>query len=344
MRRNRVLAAAVTLLALLGSGAATQAIAAGFEGGPELVKEHLIDIGQGRHRNLICVGTGSPTVVFEQGTGSQIIHWGKVAGPISSLTRACFYDRAGYGFSDPPDRPMTLANVADDLHALLARAGIIGPFVLVGHSLGGFYATYYADRFASDVAGMVLVDPSFADMYEFTKSEADGAAFSRLNAGYMVQVLQCGAFAREEKLSQPHGCFSPLPATTDDQRRYMDRFTKPFLSDAIILEMEATLAMGNAVAENTLEERAAARSFGAMPLIVLTAERPLNFPLLSAEANLANAQNWKRGHDRLAARSTRGESLIAAGAGHFIQLDTPQAVIDAIGKVVMEVRRNGPKP
>src|SRR5271156_3947207 len=129
---------------------------------PELLKKNLFDIGGGRRMNMVCLGEGSPTVVFDLGLGGNLLHWQKVQQLVSAITKACFYDRAGYGYSDPSPRPLTAANVVDDLHALLAKAGITGPIVLVGHSIGGLYATLYTDTYPDQVAGLVLIDPSYA--------------------------------------------------------------------------------------------------------------------------------------------------------------------------------------
>src|SRR5271154_447833 len=99
---------------------------------PDLLKKNLFDIGSGRHMNMVCTGEGSPTVVFDYGLGSHFLHWQKVQQPVSAITRACFYDRAGYGYSDPSPNPMTAENIVDDLHALLQKAGIRSGIVLVG--------------------------------------------------------------------------------------------------------------------------------------------------------------------------------------------------------------------
>lgn len=119
----------------------------------------LVDIGNGRRMNLYCVGHGSPSVIFEAGLGDQIRAWAMVQPAIAKITRACSYDRAGLGFSDPSGRPGIATNAVDDLHRLLAAASIKPPYVLVGHSLGGLYMQLFADRHRSEVAGMVLVDP-----------------------------------------------------------------------------------------------------------------------------------------------------------------------------------------
>jgi alpha/beta hydrolase family protein len=118
-----------------------------------------VDIG-GRHLNLVCNGQGDPTVVFLQSLGGGITAWDKVRASVSAFTRTCFYDRAGFGYSDPATQPSSADNETNDLHALLKRAPVKRPIILVGHSLGGLYATLYADKFPDEVGGLVLVDPS----------------------------------------------------------------------------------------------------------------------------------------------------------------------------------------
>lgn len=118
-----------------------------------------VDIGGGRTMNILCVGHGSPTVIFDAGLGDQIRAWAMVQPAIATKAKACSYDRAGLGFSDPSGRPGTAANAVDDLRRLLKASSIQPPYILVGHSLSGMYAQLFADRYRSEVVGMVLVDP-----------------------------------------------------------------------------------------------------------------------------------------------------------------------------------------
>jgi pimeloyl-ACP methyl ester carboxylesterase len=118
----------------------------------------LVDLG-GRHLYLECQGTAAPTIVFVAGLGDRgETAWGAVWGRVARSTRACVYDRAGLGRSDPNPKSATYQGAADDLHALLRRGRIPGPYVLVGHSLGGLLARLYAHQYPADVAGVVLVD------------------------------------------------------------------------------------------------------------------------------------------------------------------------------------------
>jgi pimeloyl-ACP methyl ester carboxylesterase len=125
------------------------------------------EVGPGRALFMHCVGSGSPTVVFESGSLSDSSVWFAVAPSIGQITRTCTYDRAGLGQSDPaPEGIRTIQDSVEDLHALLAETEIPGPYVLVGASLGGFIATLYASQYPDDLAGLVLVDGIPPGLYD----------------------------------------------------------------------------------------------------------------------------------------------------------------------------------
>jgi pimeloyl-ACP methyl ester carboxylesterase len=121
-----------------------------------------VDVG-GYHLYLQCLGTGSPTVLLEAGLDSPSEVWNLVQPGVARFTRVCAYDRAGVGGSDAGPRPSSSLTTVVALHALLHRAGIPGPYVLVGHSIGGFHVRVYAHRYPGEVVGMVLVDASHPD-------------------------------------------------------------------------------------------------------------------------------------------------------------------------------------
>lgn len=135
------------------------AVAAALPGAPAAAAGRRVDV-QGHRLFIRCEGEGSPAVVFDAGAGDTTAVWDWVVPEVRKLTRACAYDRAGLGRSDPGPTPRTSARIAEELHDLLGRAGIRGPYVLVGHSFGGLNVRLFASRFPGDVAGLVLVDPT----------------------------------------------------------------------------------------------------------------------------------------------------------------------------------------
>src|SRR5258707_14469405 len=125
----------------------------------------LIDVG-GHRLHLNCAGTGRPTVILESGLGEAGAYWGLISSAVARDTRVCVYDRAGRGWSDPAPVPQDGFAVARDLHVLLERGLVPGPFVLVGHSSGAQYVRIFAGRYPEHVAGMILLDGQPAEEFE----------------------------------------------------------------------------------------------------------------------------------------------------------------------------------
>jgi pimeloyl-ACP methyl ester carboxylesterase len=122
------------------------------------------DIGGGRTLNLHCEGSGSPIIVFESGKQIPGYFWVSISRQTAAFARSCWYDRAGMGWSDPAPVPHSAVGIAEDLHALLAAAGERPPYVVVAHSLGGFYARVFNGLYRQDVAGLLLIDPASEDI------------------------------------------------------------------------------------------------------------------------------------------------------------------------------------
>jgi pimeloyl-ACP methyl ester carboxylesterase len=156
---------ALALVALTMSGVVFQLVATERDRRTFLPPGQLVDIG-GYKLHIHCTGKGSPTVILDAGRVAFSSHWGWVQPEIAKTTRVCAYDRAGYGWSDPGPEPRTGLQMTRELHALLQSADIDGPYVLVGHSMGGIYAMFYATGYPDEVAGIVLVDSPLDLPYE----------------------------------------------------------------------------------------------------------------------------------------------------------------------------------
>jgi len=306
----------------------------------------LVPLPDGRRLNLRCTGSGTMTVILDAGGANFSLAWRKVQGEISSFSRVCSYDRAGYGFSDANRRPSTAMNIVDDLHQALAQAGIRPPLILVGHSAGGLYATLYADLYPSDVAGLVLVDPGFASQAHDNAMAAWSSYPSLLSeqraqqAAHTKLMQSCAARAKSGGLTMEIGecaCLDTpedLPELGDYVRQYC---STPKQFEGMLAEEAALIGtFGDASSRSNEEEAAAARPFGAMPVTVLTNGRGWNYtnnPDLNARLTMV----WRAGHVALAGRSENGKVVFVQHSGHSIQIDQPWAVIDAVRDMVRDL-------
>jgi pimeloyl-ACP methyl ester carboxylesterase len=313
--------------------------------GDKLVEKHLVQIEGGRRMNIQCLGSGSPTVIFEQGLGAHILTWDKVAPAIASVTKTCVYDRAGEGFSDPSGRPATAENVDQDLRDLIRAEGVSGPVVLVGHSIGGLYATLFADEHPDEVAGLVLVDPSFAGQGSSITSPKTIKEFNDDYKQQLDELSRCIKATQAVVIGEnnPACSWQFSPQRTAFQRIYLGyAFGHSYKWAEELSELEAFHSVGSSRSEDEIEEERAHRSFGQMPVIVLTAgNRPPLQAGQTTQKETTEDDSLRKGHDALAARSLQGKSVVVPDAGHFIQLDRPDAVISAIQEVISKVRAKG---
>src|SRR3954470_19529136 len=147
----------VAVMAVAAVGGAAETVGLAADQHTYAMPGRLYDVG-GHRLHLDCTGSGGPTVVLMSGLGGFSASWARIAPAVAHTTRVCAYDRVGQGWSEDTSEPQDGAAAARDLHTLLGRAGEDGPFVLVGHSIGGDYAMTYAARYPEQVAGMVLLD------------------------------------------------------------------------------------------------------------------------------------------------------------------------------------------
>jgi pimeloyl-ACP methyl ester carboxylesterase len=278
------------------------------------------------------MGAGGPTVVLMAGLFSWSLVWYKTQPVIAEKTRVCAFDRAAYGFSDPAPQPQIISEVVEDLHKALKAGAIPGPYVLVGHSLGGIEARVYAQRWPGDVVGMVLVDTSPAgegliDENQPDFDEAEG------REGYTAHMIHCASLAEHGAFQQSNSeltkCSAVLPSDTPAAfREIWPRFFTPYYFEA-----KASLMSG---IYNHKYDSADHHRLGAMPLVVLSIEHPWGDNNTPAGKRLVQSYGkiWNAMHADLARLSSRGVHRIIKNSDHEIQLDQPQAVIDAVDDVL----------
>ena len=298
----------------------------------------MVDMGGYRlHLNIQGAPVaGSPTVVMEAAHSEPCLSWAGVQPVVAKFARVCTYDRAGLGWSESSPKPRTAPSIVDELHTLLAQAGVEPPYVLVGHSIGGLYVRLYAHEYPEQVAGMVLVDSTHEEQYArmpegIVKMQELSSKMAPLVFGLLQALNSIGLMAL---LAERKGIW-PMPIPPEGRAAYMS------------VVFSGTRHLETAARETTSiqESFTAVRaqqigSLGDIPLTVISAGRPA----ISAGRGIsaADAEQMKRlqdeMHAELAALSTQGKRVIAQESGHYVQVDQPQVVIDAIREVVNAAR------
>jgi D-alanyl-D-alanine carboxypeptidase len=259
----------------------------------------LVDLGD-RSLFLSCSGTGSPTVILESGLNDTAAVWSAVQSEVAATTRVCSYDRANVpgGASDPSDptastpRLRSAAELVVDLHDLLAAAAVPGPYVLVGHSVGGLVVRLYAATYPEEVVGLVLVDATHEDNWVGLEEDI-GPDLWPMAVEQFTQAVAGGVL-------EP-------------------------------LDLEVTAAEVREARED--------RPLRPMPLVVLTHTQPPDpatlLPGLSVEAS---ERRWSEQQADLTTLLPDSRQILAEESGHYIQLDQPGLVVEAIADVIEATR------
>jgi pimeloyl-ACP methyl ester carboxylesterase len=323
----------LSLVGLLLLGLSYQALASALDASHYPPPGKLVDIG-GYRLHINCTGTGSPTVILDAGLGGTSLDWSNVQPAVARFTRVCSYDRAGYGWSESGPGPRTSQQIVKELHLLLAHAQINGPYVLVGHSVGGLNMRQYAYRYPAEVAGMVLLDSTnehqfapFGTYPPFFPPQAVSAVEQQLQLyrvaaffGVARLTLQIGLFPLEDAAAYPTAV-QPIHLAQSEQTRY---YSTQYDEYAALQESAAQVRAA----------RQASPSYGQLPLIVLSQDYSHDH---SAQGKQTAATWYALQHD-LASLSSNNRQSVAPHSGHYIQLDRPDLAIAAIQSVWQQAR------
>jgi pimeloyl-ACP methyl ester carboxylesterase len=296
-----------------------------------------IDIG-GRSLNIYCAGSGSPAVVLESGGNLPGYTWKLVEKRVSAFTRACWYDRAGYGWSDPSPSTRSSADIASDLHTLLHAAGIAPPYLLVGHSFGGYTIRVFASRYRRETAGLVLVDSASEHEGEIEPPPSLQGPAERYLPRLLLPALRKvrwflvhdgGARLLDDGYEMP-------PSGSELNQRDMAIVhalqMQPKAFDASLEELESRT--------QSIRQVLSVHDLGDMPLIVLTAAKQPLPPPDPEEARLLAAFyqfHVYTDQPRMLSLSTRSRQIILQ-TGHGIPFEAPEAVTEAVREVLAGAR------
>jgi pimeloyl-ACP methyl ester carboxylesterase len=286
-------------------------------------------------------GQGEPCVIFESGIAASSLSWTFVQPEVAKLTRTISYDRAGLGWSDPCRIPRTLHDILSELDALLRAAAIPGPYLLVGHSFGGLLIRAWAARHPDQVAGLVFVDPVSLTYWSHCSRHEErrlilGASFARrgkwLARFGVVRAALAALTGRGAALSRFIGKTTAREAMGTLERMTAEIRKLPPATWPIIRSHWSGSKCMAALGAYLRCLPQAAREASAMPL-----PRHIPFIILSAanatEAELAERNSWVQ-------QSEAGRHEIVPGAGHWIPLECPNAIISAVEELLQGVRKN----
>lgn len=283
----------------------------------------------GRRLHVLCTGSGSPTVVIVPSLGASSVEWIGIQRELIPDHRVCLYDRGGLGWSDPAPRRRNLGRLADELHALLKAAEVPGPYLLVGHSIGGLIARLFTYRHQADVAGLVLVDSSHEEQFERLPTMMGrrdielralrsrlrwlGVIRARVDLGLDASYRTCAEYESPPDLVE---CNVALALTSRKRR-------------ATAGEMLGWRAGSRQV-------QAERRHLGDLPVTVVsrTGEPgvPVDAPYGQPKRRDEEAV-WLDQQTEMAAISSRSRHVVSAAAGHNVHLDDPALVVGEIRRM-----------
>jgi pimeloyl-ACP methyl ester carboxylesterase len=312
-----VLVPVLVVLALASVGATYANIAGTGDQAGVAAPGKLYDVN-GHRLHLDCHGHGSPTVVLSNGLGGVSAGWARIAAPVDATTRVCAPDRAGQGWSDEAASPRNGVQSAEELHALLTKAGEHGPYVLVGHSTGGTYAMTYAARYPDEVAGLVLLDSSSPDQFKAMPAfSGQYKTMMRPTYSLMPTLSRLGAGQIPVTSHLPAADAAKVTAITSKPKYYRNQRDEVSVIPEVFRQAQALTTLGN------------------RPLAVLT-----------ASATATGTKGWVAAQDQLAALSPNSvhRTVPSTHEGLLEDAAPAAAAVRAISEVIASVRTSTPLP
>jgi pimeloyl-ACP methyl ester carboxylesterase len=305
----------------------------------------LASATDGARLNFVCIGQGSPAVIFDSGFSDWAPAWAVVQPRIAQFTRVCSYDRAGSGFSGPAPTPVTFERIATELHDALHAGSIRGPYILVGHASGGFHVRAFADLFPQDVAGLIMIeaDASDVDTPENRKNDDNGI----LSFVPLATACRKAIAAGNPDATLPPDPDSPGPqpkCATLFFRGLPDPMWSPELNAKLIeigghkaAVWDALISEASEIPAGEIWLQQHRRTLGSTPIRILTTgNHGVHFLDKPARPTI---EHLKYEYDRALAQShwltlsTDAKQIFVRGSGEYIPFDQPDVVVSTVREV-----------
>lgn len=288
------------------------------------VPGELVDAG-GFTLHVVKQGGGGPVAVLEAGSGETSLSWRGIPAALAENATVVTYDRAGYARSESSPNPRTGANIVAELRTALHTAGIQGPYVLVGHSLGGMYMREFAELHPAEVAGLVLIDARPEDDAIRTEQILRDAGFAGNPPPAILTALEMSGALRMFSDVLLDGLVAP-----QDRGAFLDIVASP--SYFTTKQREADLAYRT---ENTLRKQ----DLGDIPVRIIARGRPQDYANAGIPAAVGEQLEaiWQDGQRRMLDLSTDSTLTVATESGHMVIHDQPELVIETIEMLLEEL-------
>ncbi|TWT27098.1 alpha/beta fold hydrolase [Planomicrobium sp. CPCC 101110] len=325
----KILFSLVALTVLLAvSGIAFEAIAS-HQGAKKYPPEgKMVDAG-GTKLHLLQQGTGKPVVLLETGSGLASTSWSDLPEKLAAYGTVVAYDRAGYAWSEEATAERTGSNIVQELYTALKKEKIEGPYILVGHSLGGMYSRLFAQTYPEEVGGIVLLDARPENFSRetapfFEAAGLDPASVNIPSANTLTLLKRLGVIRLMEN--------SVLPGLPEDEQdKIMNIEMQPKFFQAQEQELKNL---------TNLEDSIRGRTLGDLPLTIITHGIPTDATAVGIPAeNSEQMENmWQEQQKQLLALSTDSKLIVAEKSGHFVMDDEPELVFKAIKERMEQVK------
>ena len=327
----------ISILVLVGLGLSYQYIATKLDKRKYPPVGKLIDIG-GYKLHMIDSGVNhtGPVIVMDGGAGACALDWALVQPEIAKFARVITYDRAGYGWSDTSPLPRTSENIVEELRIMLKNDAVQGPYILVGHSFGGFNMQLFAVKYPDDVAGVILVDSSNEDTFEkvqkyFTVNKSlmwMSLGFSYLGVMRLIQQITSVQTMMKKSIEK----YPALIQVTLTAHRLSTSYMLANIYEGLYME------------QNSQMLKLIGKPLGNIPLTVVSAGKPMMEKgikgIITEEKAYQVSKAWFEIQADLVKKSSRGVSMIAENSGHNIPYEQPEIIIDAVREMYEELSIN----
>ncbi|TWT00509.1 alpha/beta fold hydrolase [Planomicrobium sp. CPCC 101079] len=326
---KKILFSFVALIVLLViSGIAFEAVAS-HQGAKKYPPEgKMVDVGDFK-LHLQQQGNGKPVILLETGSGLASKSWKDLPKRLAEYGTVVTYDRAGYAWSEEATTERTGSNIVRELYTALKKEKIEGPYILVGHSLGGMYSRLFAQTYPEEVGGIVLLDARPENFSKettpfFEEAGLDPASVNMPSANTLTLLKRLGVIRLMENSVLPN-----LPE--NEQDRAMNIEMQPKFFQAQEQELKNLTDLEDSIRDQTL---------GGLPLTIITHGIPTDATAvgISAENSREMEKTWQEQQKQLLALSTDSKLIVAKNSGHFVMEDEPELVFGAIKERIEQAK------